>query len=60
MHLSMHNWMRSEPLEVTLARLARCGYAANVCKAEPEQNDTKDFRNMIDESLVFDAEVSAG
>ena len=23
MHLSMHNWMRSEPLEVTLARLAR-------------------------------------
>ena len=26
MHMSMHNWMRSEPIEVTIARLARFGY----------------------------------
>jgi sugar phosphate isomerase/epimerase len=26
MHLSMHNWMRAEPIEVTVARLAKYGY----------------------------------
>jgi hypothetical protein len=26
MHRSMHNWMRAEPIEVTVARLAKYGY----------------------------------
>ena len=26
MQISMHNWMRAEPIEDTIARLARCGY----------------------------------
>ncbi len=26
MHLSMHNWMRAEPIEVTIRRLAKYGY----------------------------------
>ena len=47
MHLSMHNWMRSEPLEVTLARLARCGYGSIEIKGEPDQYDTKDVRDLL-------------
>jgi len=49
MHLSMHNWMRSEPLEVTLARLARCGYGSIEIKGEPDQYDTKDVRKLLDD-----------
>lgn len=47
MHLSMHNWMRSEPLEVTLARLKRCGYGSIEIKGEPDQYDTKDVRALL-------------
>jgi D-psicose/D-tagatose/L-ribulose 3-epimerase len=46
-HLSMHNWMRSEPLEVTLARLARCGYGSIEIKGEPDQYDTADVRDLL-------------
>lgn len=48
MHLSMHNWMRSEPLEVTLARLARCGYGSIEIKGEPDQYDTTEVRAQLD------------
>jgi D-psicose/D-tagatose/L-ribulose 3-epimerase len=48
MHLSMHNWMRSEPLEVTLARLARYGYGSIEIKGEPDQYDTKEVRAQLD------------
>jgi sugar phosphate isomerase/epimerase len=47
MHLSMHNWMRSEPLEVTLARLSRCGYGSIEIKGEPDQYDTGDVRALL-------------
>jgi D-psicose/D-tagatose/L-ribulose 3-epimerase len=47
MHLSMHNWMRSEPLEVTLARLSRCGYGSIEIKGEPDQYDTADVRALL-------------
>ncbi|MDP9465361.1 MAG: sugar phosphate isomerase/epimerase, partial [Actinomycetota bacterium] len=47
MHLSMHNWMRSEPIEVTIARLARFGYGSIEIKGEPDQYDTKDVREML-------------
>jgi D-psicose/D-tagatose/L-ribulose 3-epimerase len=48
MHMSMHNWMRSEPLEVTLARLARYGYGSIEIKGEPDQYDTKTVRGQLD------------
>jgi len=47
MHLSMHNWMRSEPLETTLARLARCGYGSIEIKGEPDQYDTSVVRDQL-------------
>ena len=49
MHLSMHNWMRSEPLETTVARLARYGYGSIEIKGEPDQYDTKDVRALLAE-----------
>ena len=48
MHMSMHNWMRSEPLEVTLARLARYGYGSIEIKGEPDQYDTKTVRGQLE------------
>lgn len=36
MHLSMHNWMRAEPLETTIARLAKYGYKSIEISGEPE------------------------
>jgi sugar phosphate isomerase/epimerase len=49
MHMSMHNWMRSEPLDVTLARLKRCGYESIEIKGEPDQYDTKTVRGQLDQ-----------
>jgi sugar phosphate isomerase/epimerase len=37
MHLSMHNWMRVEPLERTCERLAQCGFESIEIMGEPEQ-----------------------
>ena len=37
MHLSMHNWMRAEPIETTIARLAKYGYESIEISGEPEQ-----------------------
>jgi sugar phosphate isomerase/epimerase len=37
MHLSTHNWMRAEPLEVTLARIKRLGYESIEISGEPAQ-----------------------
>ncbi|HEX4982539.1 MAG TPA: hypothetical protein VFV63_12600 [Ilumatobacteraceae bacterium] len=39
--------MRSEPIEVTIARLARFGYGSIEIKGEPDQYDTKDVRAML-------------
>jgi sugar phosphate isomerase/epimerase len=47
MHLSMHNWMRSEPIEVTVERLARFGYGSIEIKGEPDQYDTTDVRKLL-------------
>lgn len=47
MHLSMHNWMRSEPIEVTVARLARFGYGSIEIKGEPDQYNTADVRALL-------------
>jgi sugar phosphate isomerase/epimerase len=40
MHLSTHNWMRAEPLEVTLARISRLGIESIEISGEPRQFET--------------------
>lgn len=49
MHLSMHNWMRAEPLEVTVRRLAKYGYESIEISGEPEKYNTKDVRKLLKE-----------
>jgi D-psicose/D-tagatose/L-ribulose 3-epimerase len=49
MHLSMHNWMRVEPLDRTCERLASCGYESIEIMGEPEQYaDRADVRATLD------------
>lgn len=48
MHLSMHNWMRQEPIETTIARLAKYGYKSLEISGEPEKYDTKHVRGLLD------------
>ncbi|MCY4555208.1 MAG: sugar phosphate isomerase/epimerase, partial [Chloroflexi bacterium] len=47
MHLSMHNWMRAEPLEKTLARLQQFGYESLEISGEPELYDTAEVRELL-------------
>jgi D-psicose/D-tagatose/L-ribulose 3-epimerase len=47
MHVAMHNWMRAEPIETTIARLATCGYDAIEISGEPERYNTKDVRKLL-------------
>jgi sugar phosphate isomerase/epimerase len=49
MHLSMHNWMRPEPLEVTVARLAKYGYKSIEISGEPDVYDTKQVKSILDD-----------
>ncbi|MEZ4866085.1 MAG: sugar phosphate isomerase/epimerase family protein [Caldilineaceae bacterium] len=50
MHLSMHNWMRAEPIEITIRRLARYGYKSIEISGEPEIFDTKAVKQLLDEN----------
>ena len=50
MHLSMHNWMRAEPIEVTVRRLARYGYKSIEISGEPEIYDTKELGKLLGEN----------
>ena len=47
MHLSMHNWMRAEPLEVTLARLAKYGYESIEISGEPTQYKLDEVKQTL-------------
>ncbi|UCH26592.1 MAG: sugar phosphate isomerase/epimerase [Trueperaceae bacterium] len=47
MHLSMHNWMRAEPIEVTIRRLAKYGYESIEIGGEPDKYDTKEVRKLL-------------
>ena len=49
MHLSMHNWMRAEPIEVTIARLAKYGYESIEIGGEPDRYDTKHVKKLLDD-----------
>jgi sugar phosphate isomerase/epimerase len=49
MQVSMHNWMRAEPIEVTIARLAKSGYDSIEISGEPERYDTRHVRKLLDD-----------
>lgn len=50
MHLSMHNWMRAEPIDVTIRRLAKYGYKSIEISGEPEVFDTKAVGKLLAEN----------
>ncbi|MBV7330939.1 sugar phosphate isomerase/epimerase [Chloroflexi bacterium TSY] len=50
MHLSMHNWMRAEPIEVTIRRLAKYGYESIEISGEPDVFDTKEVKKLLDDN----------
>lgn len=47
MHLSTHNWMRAEPLEVTLRRIKRLGFESIEISGEPAQYEAKASRALL-------------
>lgn len=49
MFLSMHNWMRAEPLEVTMRRLTKYGYDSIEIEGEPQKYNTKEVRQLLKE-----------
>ena len=49
MHLSTHNWMRAEPLEVTLRRIKGLGYESIEISGEPDQYKVPETRRLLKE-----------
>lgn len=47
MHLAIHNWMRAESIETTVARIAKLGYHALEIEGSPEKYDTKYVRQLL-------------
>ena len=52
MKVAMHNWMRPEPIETTIARLARSGYDGIEISGEPAFYDADQVRELLDEHGV--------
>lgn len=52
MFLSMHNWMRAEPIEVTIRRLAKYGYEAIEIGGEPDKYDNKEVLGYLKENDI--------
>ncbi len=52
MFLAMHNWMRAEPIETTIRRLAHFGFESIEISGEPEKYDTKEVRRILEENGV--------
>ena len=52
MFLSMHNWMRAEPIEITIRRLAKYGYESIEIAGEPDKYDTKEVGALLREHGV--------
>ncbi len=53
MFLSMHNWMRAEPIDVTIRRLAKCGYHSIEIEGETSKYNTKEVRKLLKENGLF-------
>ncbi len=49
MYICMHNWMRPEPIEVTIKRLSRLGYDGIQIMGEPRKYDWKEVRKLLDD-----------
>jgi len=49
MHLSTHNWMRAEPLDVTLRRIKKYGYESIEISGEPAQYPVRETRASLKE-----------
>ncbi len=47
--VAMHNWMRPEPIETTISRLARAGYDAIEIGGEPATTDVGQVRSLLEE-----------
>lgn len=47
MHIAIHNWMRAETIETTIARIAKQGYHALEIQGTPEEYDTKYVRQLL-------------
>lgn len=47
MKLAMHNWMRPEPIDVTIERLGRLGYDAIEISGEPDKYDTGQINELM-------------
>ena len=52
MKLCMHNWMRPEPIDVTIKRLARFGYDGIEISGEPARYDVGEVRSLLEEHGV--------
>ena len=52
MHLAIHNWMKVEPIDVTVRRLAKYGYKSLEIQGEPYKYDTKAVRKLLVEHGV--------
>ncbi len=50
MFLSMHNWMRAEPIETTIRRLAKYGYDSIEISGEPEKYNTREVNRLLREN----------
>ena len=53
MYLSMHNWMRAEPIETTIRRLAKYGYSSIEIEGEPKKYNTTEVRKLLKEHGLF-------
>jgi sugar phosphate isomerase/epimerase len=53
MFISMHNWRRAEPIDVTIRRLAKYGYASIEIEGEPSKYDTAEVRKLLKEHGLF-------
>lgn len=49
MELSIHNWMRAEPVEKTIRRIAQLGYTKLEIQGEPSLYDTKKIGALLKE-----------
>jgi D-psicose/D-tagatose/L-ribulose 3-epimerase len=47
MHIAIHNWMRAEPIETTVARISKQGYDAIEIQGTPEAYDTREVRRLL-------------
>ena len=52
MKVSMHNWMRPEPIETTIARLGKSGYDGIEISGEPALYDADDVKRLMEQHGV--------